>query len=271
MRGRLALWLRAQTNIGAFETTSDIWAFVLNTVLVVTALATAIYLVATAILANFGLLPPSLRSALGFGESTTILVAASVTALLAWLVGTAIHGVSLSRAEFERLSRLDALSGLLNRQAFVEALEAAEGDGFLVLFDVDRLKGGDDGDGSAVGDAVVVAVSTDLQRVFAPAHLVGRFGGKRFAVFIQNADHGDCRLLVEEARRSVATHHIDTGEGMISVKISAGIAERTTGRRFEAVFAAADRALGRDRAMHEDQSAKLPEPSRRLAAGGRRR
>lgn len=276
MRGRLALWLRAQIELGVFETKADISAFVLNTVLVATALATTTYLAVAAILAHFGLLPYSLSSAIGFGGSTTAVIASSVTALLAWLIGTAIHELSLSRAEFERRSRLDALSGLYNRQAFVEALSKTEGNGFFVLFDVDRFKAVNDSHGHAVGDAVIVAVAEELKRVFLPAHLVCRFGGEEFAAFIRSEDRGDCWLLVEEARRSVSARQVEAEEGAVAVTLSAGVADRRKGRSFEAVFEAADRALylakslGRDRALHEDEGKALLAP-RRQATGGRRR
>ena len=276
MRGRLALWLRAQIELGVFETKADISAFVLNTVLVATTLATSTYLMVAAILAHFGLLPYPLRSAIGFGGSTTIVIAASITALLAWLIGTAIHELSLSRAEFERRSRLDALSGLYNRQAFTDALSQTKENGFFVMFDVDRFKDVNDTHGHAVGDAVIVAVAEELKRVFLPNHLVGRFGGEEFAAFIRSEDRSDCWLLVEEARRSVSGRQVATGAGTIAVTLSAGISDRKGGRPFEAVFAAADRALylakslGRDRSVHEDEGEALLAPHRR-AAGGRRR
>lgn len=277
MRGRLALWLRAQVEIGVFKTKADISTFVLNTVLVATTLATAAYLTVTAILTHFGLLPYPFHAALGFGGPTTALVAASVTALLAWMVGTAIHELALSRAEFERLSRLDSLSGLLNRRAFGEEMAEAKVNGFFVLFDVDRFKTVNDTHGHAVGDEVIVVIAEELQRVFQPVHPVGRFGGEEFSVFILGDDRGDCSLLVEEARRSVAARRIPVGNGSVSVTLSAGIADRPAKRPFDAAFEAADRALylakslGRDRAIHEDEGEMLLEPSRRIAAGGRRR
>jgi diguanylate cyclase (GGDEF)-like protein len=277
MRGRLALWLRAQVKVGVFQTKADILTFVLNAVLVATALATSIYLVAAAILSNIGLLPYPLHAALGFGGWTTVLIAASVTALLVWMIGAAIRELTLSRAEFERLSRLDPLSGLLNRRAFVEAMAGVNVNGFFVLFDVDRLKVVNERHGQAAGDEVIVAVSDELQRVFSPSNLVGRFGGEEFAAFIPNDDRADCCLLVEEARRSVASRQVATGDGSIAVTLSVGIADRPAARPLDAVFEAADRALylaksfGRDRAIHEDQSDELLEPSRRAAAGGRRR
>ena len=276
MRGRLALWLRAQWEVGVFRTRADISTFVLNTVMVVITLATATSLLIAAIFANFDLLPYPFASALGFNTSTTVLIAGSVSALLAWLLGRAIHEMALSRAEFERLSRLDSLSGLLNRQAFIEEMAAVKVNGFFVLFDVDRFKAVNDTHGHAVGDELIVAVSEELHRVFAPAHLVARFGGEEFAVFIHGDDRGDCGLLVEEARRSVAARRVESANGSVAVTLSAGIADRPADRPFETVFEAADRALylakslGRDRAIHEDEGEGLLEPSRRVAAGRRR-
>lgn len=277
MQGRLALWLRAQIELGVFETKADISAFVLNTVLVATTLATACYLMGAAILAYFGFLPYSLRAAIGFGGSTTIVIAASVTTLLAWLIGTAIHELSLSHAEFERRSRLDALSGLYHRGAFCEAMAQTDVAGFFVLFDIDRFKTVNDRHGHAVGDAAIVAVAEELRRVFLPKHLVGRFGGEEFAAFIKGDDRGDCYLLVEEARRSVAGHPIAGDETSLAVTLSAGIASRPSGRPFASAYEGADRALylakslGRDRTVHEDESEELLAPSRRAASGGRRR
>jgi diguanylate cyclase (GGDEF)-like protein len=276
MRGRFGAWVRAQVEDGAFETKADITTFVLITVLTATVMATATYLMVAAVLAYFEMLPYPFVSALGFGGPTTVLIAASVTALLAWLIGTAIHELSVSRAEFERLSRTDSLSGLLNRRAFTEALAQEAGAGFFVLFDVDRFKNVNDRYGHAAGDEVIIAVSQELQRVFQVPHLVGRFGGEEFSVFIQGEDIEDCRLLVEELRRSVASRTVQAGKADVSVTISAGIADRDAHRTLDALFEAADRALylakslGRDRAIHEAQSDELLAPSRRAAAGGRR-
>jgi diguanylate cyclase (GGDEF)-like protein len=277
MRGRVALWIRAQWEVGVFQTRADISMFVLNTVLVTITLATAAYLMIAAVLVNFSLSSHSFPAALNFGTSTTVLISASVLALLAWLLGMAIHEISLSRAEFEPAQPLDPLSGLLNRPAFIEELAGRNVNGFFVLLDIDRFKSVNDGYGHAAGDEVIVAVSDELARVFSPPHLVGRFGGSTFAVFFESEDRGDCGLLVEEVRRSVGARRVDTAHGVVAVTLSAGIADQHPERTFEATFEAADRALflakslGRDRATHEDEGDGLLAPSRRVANGGRRR
>ena len=273
MLGRLAQWMRARMDVGDFETKGDISTFVLHTVLVATVMATATYLTVAAVLAHFELLSAPSAAALRFGGVTTILIVASVTALLAWLVGTAVHELALSRSELRRLSRIDPLSGLLNRRAFAEDLAAADGEGCLALFDVDRFKTINDRHGHAVGDAVIVAVSQELQRVFPPPNLVGRFGGEEFVAFVHGAERKDCRMLVEEARRSVAACAVEAGGERISVTLSAGIAA-CAGRPHAEALAAADRALylaksfGRDRAFHEGEAEERLLPGRR-AAGGR--
>ncbi|MCF3640912.1 GGDEF domain-containing protein, partial [Rhizobium sp. TRM95111] len=274
MRGRLAHWISTRIDMGSFESRADISTFVLYTVLTATVLATGTYLAAAAVLAHFDLLPYPLPSAIRFGGTTTVLIAASVTALLAWLVGSAIHELSISRAEFARLSRTDSLSGLLNRRAFLDQMETASAPGFLVLFDIDRFKTVNDRHGHGIGDTVLRCVSEELARTFGAPHAVGRHGGEEFAVFIASGDPDDCFLLVEEARRAISVRQVPAGEGTISVTISAGIADHAGDRTIDGLFEAADRALylaktlGRDRAVHESQSEDLLAPSRRRA--GRR-
>lgn len=275
MLRRLALWIRARMDVGSVETKADIPAFVLHAVLVATAMATAIYLTAAAVLAYFDLLPYPFAAALRFGGTTTILIASSVTALLAWLIASAAHELAVSRAQFERLGRTDMLSGLLNRGAFMQELER-DGAGALVLFDIDRLKAVNDRHGHAVGDAVIVAVAGELLRVFPPPHAVGRVGGAEFAVLVCGGDREDCRLRVEEARRSVSSHPVRAGEGVICATLSAGIAERA-GRPLGSVFEAAEGALrmaksiGCDRALHEEEVMVEEQPALRRRAGGRGR
>lgn len=184
MPRRLTHWLRARVDAGGFESKADVSMFVLYTVLTATVLATGTYLAVASILAYFELLPYPLAAAIRFGGTTTVLIAASVTALLAWLVGTAIRGLSVSRAKFLRLSRLDPLTGLLNRRAFCDALEEAAPSGFFALFDIDRFKSVNDRFGHVTGDRVIEAVAGELERTFCPPHLVARFGGEEFAVYI---------------------------------------------------------------------------------------
>ena len=69
-----------------------------------------------------------------------------------------------ARAEAERLSRTDPMTGLANRRAFYEAAAGLEGGALaLVIVDIDRFKRINDRYGHAVGDEVIKCVATRMQ------------------------------------------------------------------------------------------------------------
>jgi diguanylate cyclase (GGDEF)-like protein/PAS domain S-box-containing protein len=96
------------------------------------------------------------------------------------------------RAEIARLRRLawrDELTGLANRRAFLERLEAemarslGAGTPFtLVLLDLDGLKDLNDTFGHHTGDAALRAFARALRRAVRADDLVARIGGDEFAV-----------------------------------------------------------------------------------------
>ncbi|WP_439668056.1 GGDEF domain, diguanylate cyclase (c-di-GMP synthetase) [Cupriavidus necator] len=83
----------------------------------------------------------------------------------------------------------DALTGLLNRAAFVEALEhavrhAAANDEYaaVLYLDSDDFKNINDRHGHAAGDAVLVAVAQRIRASLRAGDTVARIGGDEFAV-----------------------------------------------------------------------------------------
>jgi len=87
------------------------------------------------------------------------------------------------------LARTDALSGLSNRNAFVEAVEheVAEGrrrrDSFAIHYlDLDNFKDINDTLGHQAGDTLLIAVSERLRWAVRETDLVARLGGDEFAV-----------------------------------------------------------------------------------------
>lgn len=88
--------------------------------------------------------------------------------------------------EFKYLSETDALTGLLNRRAFIEgAILASQGTtAELILLDIDHFKTVNDGFGHDVGDRVLQASAQLLERIAPRAAIVGRLGGEEFAVLV---------------------------------------------------------------------------------------
>jgi PAS domain S-box-containing protein len=101
----------------------------------------------------------------------------------------------LKRADQQiaRMARYDSLTGLVNRQMFVETLERRivraerDGRGFAILYlDLDHFKDVNDTLGHPVGDELLRMVSKRLQANVRAADTVGRFGGDEFAVLLDD-------------------------------------------------------------------------------------
>lgn len=101
--------------------------------------------------------------------------------------------LSLGQAVLEARdeARLDPLTGVANRRAWEEAVEAAQRDVHaswgtrvvaVAIADVDRLKQVNDTLGHPVGDALIAATASALLRESPPDATVARLGGDEFGV-----------------------------------------------------------------------------------------
>ena len=131
-------WISLQAELGNFQQRSAIYIFALKMSFAAVIMSLVIMLVMLPVLQWFDLLPVSISEAMRLGVFLAWIIGGTVSGALAALAGCSIHKLAVSRAEFQRLSRTDMLSGLLNRRAFTEALDQAEEGASLVIFDVDR-------------------------------------------------------------------------------------------------------------------------------------
>lgn len=107
----------------------------------------------------------------------------------------------------------DSLTGLSNRRALVEALQADLATGApsaLVLMDLDGFKSVNDQYGHAAGDALLAAVGRRLTACARAGDLVCRLGGDEFAVLVRGTDDEEQALTV--GRRFVRAA-VTGGEG----------------------------------------------------------
>jgi diguanylate cyclase (GGDEF)-like protein len=140
--------------------------------------------------------------------------------------------VSQFVAELRTASRYDPLTGLLNRRAFEEALQAEVhrsrrlGEPFSVLMlDVDHFKDINDHEGHAAGDRALQHLGTLLAAHMRDIDRVGRYGGEEFVVLLPGAAQHDARVTAERLREKVQGLPPRWQERALSLTVSIGVSE----------------------------------------------
>jgi diguanylate cyclase (GGDEF)-like protein len=179
----------------------------------------------------------------------TVLIALGLSLPMLWAVGRSQLAYYVSQEKLERLSRTDPLTGLPNRRVILEAVERAGADALLLLIiDLDHFKAVNDNYGHRVGDFILATVARRMRSELADVGIPGRLGGEEFAI-IAPADRGpDALTRVQAFCRSLSSTPIVAHGASVSVTISVGAAFGT-GHRFDRLYAEADRALYRAKAL----------------------
>ncbi len=124
-------------------------------------------------------------------------------------------------------SATDPLTGLKNRRAFQERLEAEVGRArrygsplSLLILDVDHFKSYNDAFGHPAGDEVLRKVATLLLGETRSADLVARYGGEEFVVLLPDTELEGALLLAERCRNAIETADWSRRGVTISVGVS---------------------------------------------------
>jgi diguanylate cyclase (GGDEF)-like protein len=195
--------------------------------------------------------------------SITAIVVVAIAFPVARAVGRAHLALYLARAEAERLSRTDPMTGLGNRRAFYEAAHALSGGALaLVLADIDRFKRINDRYGHAAGDAVIKAVAARLESDLGDLGAVARLGGEEFALIAPHRNADEVRARLQQICELIAREPVTFAGQSVSATISIGFAAHGE-TDFDALYAAADTALyvaksaGRDRVVDYDDIGEI--------------
>ncbi len=180
-----------------------------------------------------------------------------IARLIAWVfqsvekIGITLSGLTL-RAELQRFSYEDSLTGLKNRRYFDE-LYRHEGEVSarsarplcLLIFDIDHFKQFNDCHGHEAGDQALRMMGEVLALCFRGSDTVCRYGGEEFAVLMPGASLEEARQRAEQLRTRIAADPvIHRGHSLGRLTISAGIAcwpENCA--EYDELFRAADKAL----------------------------
>jgi diguanylate cyclase (GGDEF)-like protein len=138
-------------------------------------------------------------------------------------------GERAALAELNREARRCPLSGLPNRRAFMEELEARclrkdfNARPFaLLLVDLDNFKQVNDRYGHDAGDKVIISVAMRL-RTALPGLFVARLGGDEFAVLVDVGEEAAAHA-VAAALAAAVEKPISMGADIVNVGMAAGIA-----------------------------------------------
>lgn len=109
-----------------------------------------------------------------------------------------------TKKELEGKAETDLLTGLNNKLTTELKIadyirENPNGQGVLLLIDVDNFKKVNDKMGHAFGDEVLRTLGVKLKSLFRSTDIIGRIGGDEFVVFLR--DVNDVAIIVREARK----------------------------------------------------------------------
>ena len=170
------------------------------------------------------------------------------------LLGVLIGDLTSASRRLAILASLDVLSGLGNRRALDERLEAhlsgrrRRGDALsLVMIDIDHFKAFNDRYGHATGDECLRAVAHVIRRSLTRAtDFAARYGGEEFVVLLAGHDAHDGEKLAERICRGVAAMIETPSAGILDrMTVSIGVACIVPDARaiHQDLLGAADRAL----------------------------
>ncbi len=149
-----------------------------------------------------------------------------------------------------QLSSTDQMTGLLNRQTFVERLGVRlyragrdKSAGVLAYIDADHFKGINDRHGHGVGDKVIQIIAAKIGAVTRKSDLCGRLGGEEFGIFLPGTSLDEAGSIADRLQREVAACEGEVGVPGLKISVSVGIAAHKPGATALDTMQDADRSL----------------------------
>ncbi len=177
-----------------------------------------------------------------------------------------------ARRDAEERSRIDPLTGLLNRRELGHrarsALRAAGGgEVSIAVVDIDHFKLVNDRHGHPAGDRVLMEIAARIRRAVGPDDHVGRWGGEEFCLLLTGIQGvAELRARCERIRLAVCSRPIPLGAARgtrVTCSVGAARAAGANDEELEHLLHRSDRALyaakqaGRNRTVLHGDAARL--------------
>ncbi|MCT4620385.1 MAG: diguanylate cyclase [Marinisporobacter sp.] len=110
-----------------------------------------------------------------------------------------------AKKQLEILATTDTLTGIYNRRYFMDKFEKSVTGGVFAIIDIDKFKMINDRFGHVEGDKVLRYFGNELKACFRE-HMVCRYGGEEFAIFIQDDDLDKAFTKLDAFRERIAAN-----------------------------------------------------------------
>jgi diguanylate cyclase (GGDEF)-like protein len=181
-----------------------------------------------------------------YAENERLLLLAATLSTAAFILArfsSALRSLEQAERKLHHRSRHDSLTGLLNRAALADELEACPPGSTVLYLDLDGFKAVNDTAGHGAGDTILQVVAGRLTAAVRDCDLVARLGGDEFAVVLMGLGSADGVRVADRIVRDVAMP-IEHEGARYTVGASIGIAgDGSDDWRPAALLRAADTAM----------------------------
>lgn len=199
------------------------------------------------------------RSNLGIVEPSRVelmLVAITFATILLRTISLGYYATALRMRLYQKTHSLeqaathDALTGILNRNAMMPAIEEHIAlfrrksiPGCIALLDIDHFKDVNDSLGHLAGDEVLKRLAHHIKLDIRDVDKLGRYGGEEFLLLMPATEDHEGGNIAERLRHNISQMDFDDIMKDRSITISCGLTTIRDGDTTESLLSRADRAL----------------------------
>jgi diguanylate cyclase (GGDEF)-like protein len=185
--------------------------------------------------------------------------------LVAFSTMLLVENINTAKTRIRALSDRDELTSLYNIRAFARLAEQEHDAAArmaraysILMVDIEHLKAVNDIYGHEAGSRAVTLVAEALLRLTRSTDIVARYGGDEFVVLLGGADKEIADEVAQRIRNVVFSTTLEVDVKMVRIKVNVGAASfPESGNNLQAVMAAADRAMYKDKDLREPPKGKL--------------
>lgn len=176
------------------------------------------------------------------------LAVSSAVSLL--VLAITLFAVNRYQKRLESLATTDALTGLLNRQAFETSFQNMIADAkrsgrpfSAILLDIDLFKQINDSFGHLEGDKVLHSIAQLVSASTRESDVAARWGGEEFLVMLRDCPLEEAVNVAEKLRQEVSSHEFPLKHPHAPITVSLGVAQYFPPESDAAFFSRIDKAL----------------------------